>query len=214
MKNILIVGAGPGVSFGVAKRFAGEGFRVLLVARNEEKLNASVQVLKGLGFEAQAQPADVSDFNALTNAIDRLQADCGFIDVLLYNAAALRKTPPSGLDPETMVEDFRVNVAGALVAVQKVLPSMQEQKKGTILLTGGGLSLNPYYEYASLSVGKAGIRNLTFSLAQELQPHGIKVGTVTIAGFVKKDTHFDPDKIAEAFWKIHASKQGVEIVYQ
>ena len=134
--------------------------------------------------------------------------------MLLYNAAALRKTPPSGLDPETMVEDFRVNVAGALVAVQKVLPSMQEQKKGTILLTGGGLSLNPYYEYASLSVGKAGIRNLTFSLAQELQPHGIKVGTVTIAGFVKKDTHFDPDKIAEEFWKIHASKQGVEIVYQ
>ena len=214
MKNILIIGAGPGVSFGVAKRFAGEGFRVLLIARNLEKLNASVQVLQGLGFEAHAQSADVSDFDALTHAMDQLQNDYGFIDVLLYNAAALRKTPPSDLDPETMVQDFRVNVAGALVAVQKVLPSMQQQKRGTILLTGGGLSLNPYFEYTSLSVGKAGIRNLAFSLAQELQPQGIKVGTVTIAGYVKKDTHFDPDKIAEEFWKIHASKQGVEVVYQ
>lgn len=214
MQNILIIGAGPGVSFGVARRFAKEGFRILLVARNQEKLDASVQVLKGLGFEAHAQSADVSDFNALAGVIGQFQTQYGFIDVLLYNAAALRKTPPSSTDPEIMVQDFRVNVAAALAAVQKVLPAMQQQKKGTILLTGGGLSLNPYYEYASLSVGKAGIRSLAFSLAQELQPQGIKVGTVTIAGFVKKDTHFDPDKIAEEFWKMHTSKQSVEMVYQ
>lgn len=53
---------------------------------------------------------------------------------------------------------------------------------------------------ATLGVGKGGIRNLTVSLAKELESNRINVATVTIAGLVKPGTDFDPAKIAETFW--------------
>jgi short-subunit dehydrogenase len=85
---------------------------------------------------------------------------------------------------------------------------MREQKKGTILFTGGGLALNPYPAYASLAIGKAAIRSLAFSLGGELEADNIQVATVTIFGMVKPDTHFDPDLIAEAYWTLHTQPAG------
>jgi short-subunit dehydrogenase len=85
---------------------------------------------------------------------------------------------------------------------------MKKKKKGTILFTGGGLSIEPYVDFASLAIGKAGIRNLTYSLAQECEPLGIHVATVTICGMVEKGTKFDPDKISEKFLELHLQKSG------
>jgi hypothetical protein len=61
---------------------------------------------------------------------------------------------------------------------------------------------------ASLGVGKAGIRNLAFSLFAELKDSGIHAATVTICGLVKPGTAFDPDKIAESYWALHAQPPG------
>jgi len=94
---------------------------------------------------------------------------------------------------------------------------MRASGKGTILFTGGGLALHPNPQVASLSVGKAAIRNLAYSLGAELELEGIQVATVTIAGYVKPGTHFDPDLIAETYWQLHTQKTGErqrEIVYK
>lgn len=61
---------------------------------------------------------------------------------------------------------------------------------------------------ASLGVGKAGIRNLAFSLFAELKDAGIHAATVTIGGLVKPGTAFDPDQIAEAYWTLHVQPKG------
>jgi short-subunit dehydrogenase len=112
------------------------------------------------------------------------------------------------LDAEKLMQDFRVNVAGALVAAQQVIPHMKAQRQGTILFTGGGLALQPHPKYASIAVGKAGIRNLSFSLAAELESAGIHVATVTIAGIVRPGTALDPDRIAEEYWRLHVQSPG------
>ena len=65
-------------------------------------------------------------------------------------------------------------------------------------------------------IGKAGIRSLAFTLAQELKPEGIRVGTVTVCGFVSaEDPKYNPPAIAEEFWKLYSrpKQQEVEIVY-
>jgi NAD(P)-dependent dehydrogenase (short-subunit alcohol dehydrogenase family) len=85
---------------------------------------------------------------------------------------------------------------------------MRAKQSGTVLFTGGGLALEPFVEFASLSIGKAGLRSLALSFAKELAPDGIHVGTVTIAGMIKAGTHFDPDAIAEHFWELHAQPRG------
>ncbi|MEL7237210.1 MAG: SDR family NAD(P)-dependent oxidoreductase, partial [Chloroflexota bacterium] len=140
----------------------------------------------------------------------------GTADVLVYNAAVITQGTPSHLDPEELVAHFRVNVAGALAAAQACLPHKQETGSGTILLTGGGLALYPAAQFSSLSIGKAGIRSLAKSLHDELKPSNIHVATVTVGGFVKAGTYFDPDKIAEAYIALHQQPAGAwdwETVY-
>ncbi|NJL35119.1 MAG: short-chain dehydrogenase, partial [Chloroflexaceae bacterium] len=91
------------------------------------------------------------------------------------------------------------------------------QQRGTILFTGGGLALDPYAQYASLAIGKAGLRSLTYTLGAELEPQGIHVATVTIAGTVQPGTFFAPDLIAEQYWNLHTQAPGTwqrEIVYR
>lgn len=216
-KLCVIVGAGPGVSGAVAARFAQEGFQLVLVARRAEALASYVAELRQAGATATGFTADASDPAALTQAFDQIKAQVGEPEVLVYNAAAVVQGPPSTLSAESLRHDFKVNVVGAVIAAQQVIPGMRIRRRGTILFTGGGLALNPYPAYASLAIGKAGLRNLTYSLAAELEPDGIHVATVTIAGFVQSGTPFAPELIAEAYWTLYTQTPGAwerEIIYQ
>ncbi|MBT31260.1 MAG: short-chain dehydrogenase [Thalassobius sp.] len=212
---IIVVGAGPGISLNVAKKFASENYRVVLISRNADKLQKLSDTLTSENVENTYYSCDVSNNEELESTFQKIKTEVGIADTLLYNAAVIRKEVPTKQDYDSLVTDFKVNIAGAVLSSQLIIPDMKKKKKGTILLTGGGLALKPYFEYTSLAIGKAGIRSLAFCLAQELKGSGIKVGTVTIAGHVKEGTHFSPDKIAEEFWKIHTGKnKGVEYIYQ
>ena len=212
-----IVGVGPGIGMAVARRFAKEGFQLALLARNPESLATYAAELQTQGATVHTYPADAADFASLTAAFTALHQQQGNTQVLVSNAAVWRQVVPSKLEADTLVQDFRTNVAGALQATQQVLPNMLAQSKGTVLFTGGGSALDPLPNIASLSVGKAGIRNLAFSLAAELSPAGIHVATVTVRGMVKPGTRFDPDVIAETYWRLHQQAPGAfdrEIIYQ
>ena len=159
--------------------------------------------------------ADAGDESSLIHVFAQIRAELGNPEVLIYNAAAFTPGKPSTIASEQLLHDFQVNVTGALVAVQQVLPAMQANRRGTILLTGGGLALYPSAAAASLAIGKAGIRSLAFTLAQELKDSGIRVGTVTICGSVKPGTHFDPDAIAQSYLALHTSETPeTEVIYK
>ncbi|MCC6552137.1 MAG: SDR family NAD(P)-dependent oxidoreductase [Polyangiaceae bacterium] len=212
-----VVGAGPGLGLAIARRFGREGFRVALLARSEEKLAGQRDELAAAGIEARAFAADAGSAASLARAFERVRGELGDPSVLAYNAAAVHPAPPSALDPELLIQDLRINVAGALVSAQAVLPAMRARRSGTILFTGGGLALEPFPPVSSLSVGKAGIRSLALSLSKELEPEGIHAATVTVCGFIKPGTRFDPDLIAEEFWNLHAQPAGSwvrEITYR
>jgi short-subunit dehydrogenase len=211
---IIIVGAGPGVSAGVAKKFGANGFRVVLVARTKAKLEQYTSELDKLVVEAYGVTADASDTAALKAAFKQIKAEYGEAEVLVYNAFSAAHANPTVLSEQQLVDDFKVNVVGALTSVQQVVPDMIERKQGTILLTGGALALYPAAIMTSLSIGKAGMRNLAFTLSDELAPHGIYVGTVTIAGLVKPGTFFDPDSIAESYWELYIQRDKKEILFK
>jgi len=207
-KVIAIVGMGPGIGMAVGKRFAREGFKVAQVARRAEALAGYEAELRKAGADVRSYAADAGNVDSLKSAFSRIQSELGAPEVLVYNAAVLGQSKPSTLDPAKALQDFQVNVLGALVSAQQVIPAMRAQKRGTLLFTGGGLALNPYPDYASLGIGKAGVRNLAHSLAGELEADGVHAATVTVCGFVKPGTHFDPDKIAEEYWKLHLQAPG------
>ncbi len=212
-----VVGAGPGVSLAVARRFAREGYTPTLVARTPAKLAGYVADLQAAGFAAHGFAADASDSASLVTAFEQIKTTLDVPTVLIYNAALMRDQLPSMLPLATLLADFALNVGGALVAAQQVLPTMRARQQGTILFTGGGLALSPVPQYASLAMGKAALRNLTYTLGAEVASDNVQVATVTIAGMVQAGTYFDPDRIAEAFWTLHtqpATQREHEIIYR
>jgi len=147
--------------------------------------------------------------------LESIKSNVGNTDVLAYNVSTARQQYILEDTFNNLVEDYKSNVASALSSIQAVLPAMRKKGKGTILLTGGGFAVNPSPEFGSLAIGKAGLLNLTKSLALALQNSGIKVGTVTVCGIVNIDDHkYNPDAIAEKFWELHINRDGeTEIVY-
>ena len=216
MKTILIVGSGPGISLSVAYRFAREGFRIIFCARNEKSLQMLTKKINDIGFKASYYVADVSGFEHMQSLVSEIYEKYS-IEVMVYNAAAAIYQKIEELSPDQMIDDFKINVAGALNVAKACLKVNEKKRPMALLFTGGGLALKPFHEYASLSVGKAGLRSLVYSLAQECKSNNIKIGTVTVAGLVKKGTRFDPDRIANEFWQLYADpakKYDVEVMYK
>jgi short-subunit dehydrogenase len=210
----VVIGAGPGLGVAVARRFGREGFQIALVARRQETLSKFVEDFSAAGISARAFAADAGNAESLRQVLSEIKVTMGAPEVLVYNAAVVGTSTPSTVPVDKVMDELRVNVGGALVSAQQVIPDMKAAGRGTILFTGGGLALYPSAAYASLAIGKAAIRSLAYSLGQELQDSGIYVGTVTVAGSVQPGTYFDPDTIAEVYWRLHQERNEREVVYR
>ena len=212
-----IVGMGPGLSEALARRFAAGGYAIGMVARTPATLTRVAAALAAEGRRAHGEAADAGDAQALTAALARIHAVLGDPDVLIYNVSTLRMATPSRLAPAELAADLAVNVTGALVAAQAVLPAMRARGRGRLLFTGGGTALAPWVDAAALGVGKAAIRNLALAFAGELAPEGIHAATVTICGAITPGTYFDPARIAETYWELAQDPPGAlraEVVYR
>lgn len=210
MSAIVIVGAGPGISAAVARRFGREGFDVGLIARSPAHLDAVLTGLRDSGVEAVAQAGDAGDEVALRAAITRLSARLSTPSVLLFNAAAVRHENVLDLSIEHLITDFRIGVAGALAAVQALLAPLRAAR-GTVLLTGGGYAFGPDPQLMSLGIQKAAIRNLAFGLHDALKPDGVHVATATVKGGVGTTPSLAADSIAEACWEAHTMRDNREV---
>ncbi len=214
----LVVGAGPGIGSAVAMAFAREGYGVALASRHPAKLQPHCdEIRRATGRAARAYAVDAGDEASLKLLFDTVTAELGAPEVVIYNAASAHKGRPTTVTPQQWIEDYRANVLGALVCAQLAAGPMREAGHGTILFTGGGFAHEPSAPYASLSADKAALRNLTYTLAQELGAYGIHVATVTVYGFLQVGTHFDPSRIAALYVKLHHQPRGkfeIEVVYK
>ncbi|MET0241866.1 MAG: SDR family NAD(P)-dependent oxidoreductase [Flavitalea sp.] len=209
-KSILIVGAGPGLSYSVAEKFAGEGFGINLISRNKSNLEVLKRQLSEKGISSSGYNADAASKDELKKAIDFLSASSAF-DVVLYNVAVIKERDIMKEEPDDLTREFHINVAGALSTIQLTYQGLKH-KHGAYLLSGGGLAVNPMAAYGSLSIGKAGIRSLAYQLHDRLKDDGIYVGLLTIAGLIDPEskTH-SPLVLANLFWKMYNERTAVEL---
>jgi len=202
MPGVVIIGAGPGIGLSVARRFAREGLSIALVARSENRLKTVVDALAHNGVPVVSFAADTTDETALRSALDAASEKVGVPEVLVYNAAIIQPDLPGELSVRAHQDAWAVNVVGAITAAAHVLPAMAQRGSGSFLITGGMPEPKP--EYVSLSLGKAGVRALATLLDKQYGPAGVHVATVTVDGPVAPGTAFDPDDIAEHYWRLHA----------
>lgn len=201
MSSAVVIGAGPGIGQAVARRFAREGLDVALVARTKETVATVAELVVPLGVRVLPLTADSTDEAALRGALDTAAAELGAPDVVVYNAAVIRPDTVGELPLRAHLDTYAVNVLGALTAAAHTAPGMAERGRGTFVVTGGMPEPKP--EYVSLSLGKAGVRSLVALLDRRYGASGVHVATVTVSGPVAPGTAWDPDDIAEHYWRLH-----------
>ncbi|WCB95388.1 Glucose 1-dehydrogenase 2 [Baekduia alba] len=215
MAGAIVIGAGPGIGASVARRFAREGLPVALLARSAATLEASARTVVDAGGTALSLVADSTDDEGLRAALAQAVERHGVPEVLVYNAAQIRSDQPGDLTVDEHRDAWAVNVAGAVTAVAAVAPAMADAGAGTVLLTGG--MPEPLFDLVSLSLGKAGIRALAQLLDAHYGERGLHVATVTVCGPVEPGGPFDPDEIADAYWRLHRQPREAwerELVYR
>jgi short-subunit dehydrogenase len=213
-KTIIIVGAGKGLGNAIARKFGKNDFRVILIARSEAALKEYEEEFTKEGIEVFTHAADAAKPETLTTAFNNVKAKFGIPDVLVYNVGITGLDVPGTVNSEKLMHHYQIDVASAYHSVQQVVSEEFGKKNGVIILTGGGLALNPYAGYTPLSLDKAALRAMAILLNAELKDKGIFVGTVTIAGAIEPNTHFAPELIAEKYWDLYIQRQELEVVYQ
>jgi NAD(P)-dependent dehydrogenase (short-subunit alcohol dehydrogenase family) len=179
-KVAVVVGTGPNIGGEVTRRFAEQGASLVCVdARIEQAERAAAEVV-AMGGRAIGVKADITSQDEVAAAFDRAVAEFGQIDILVCNAAITH--PGTILD--TSLEDWQrvmdVSLTGAFLCGQQAARRMVEQGTGGAIVNvsstsghRGGVKAVAY------STAKAGILNLTRSMAIQLAPHGIRVNSVT-----------------------------------
>lgn len=194
-----MVGAGPGVSGSVARRFADEGYDVGLLGQDQQVLDELAADLQGRGATVGHAVVDVTDESAARDAVRRMGEHTGRIDVLHFNPSAFREKDPLTLTVAELLEDVALGVGALLTVVQAARPFMSAG--GRISVTGSMAADQPWEGAASLGVQKAGVRNLVHSIDQTLAGDGIRAVSVTVRGTLAREGPFTPDRVADALWQ-------------
>ena len=197
---ILVVGAGPGVSGSVARRFASDGHDVGLLGVDEVVIRDLTGELEALGASGAWRVADLTDHDAATQAVTGLADELGRVDVLHFNPSAFREQDPLELSVADLLADVTLGVGALLTVLQAARSHMSSG--GRVTATGSMAADEPWHRAASLGVQKAGLRNLVRSIDATLEPDGIRAVSVTVRGTLGKEGPFTPDRVAEA---IHAA---------
>lgn len=212
-KTIVVVGAGQGLGNHVAERFATEDFRVVLVARRSEALAEYKQSFEAKGYETSTVACDVTDAESVKAAFEKIHAEVGTPDVLVYNVG-ITSPDEQPLTEQDIIRHFTADVVGAYSCIKAVVTDEFAAKKGAILLTGGVACLSPFPGYLCLSMDKGALRGLALAMHNELAPRGIFVGTVMVCGIIGGNEHFAPANIAESYWQMYQERKDWEVRYE
>ena len=217
MEMIVIIGARPGISHGVAKKFGKEGYKIALIARNEKKLKQQVTELQEDGIFAFYAAGDVSDENSLKSALAKVRDAEGHASMILYNAAGFSVKDILEQDWETIRQTMDTSVGGYFNLMKTVLPYCIGHNKGKLFVTGGGFALQGDPQWTALSVGKAALRNLVQAFQKKVEGTNVHIAQLTVCGYVNpQDEKYSPKAIADQYWKLYNQKPGEfegEVIY-
>ncbi|HXP29824.1 MAG TPA: SDR family NAD(P)-dependent oxidoreductase [Stellaceae bacterium] len=208
-ENVLIVGAGAGLSAALARRFATEGMRVALAARRPERLEGLLAETGARAFRCDASRRD--EVEALFAAF---AAQLGPPDVVVYNPSYRARGAIGELDCDEVLKGLLVTCYGGFLVAQQAARAMLARGHGSMLFTGASASIKGYARSSSFAMGKFGLRGLAQSLARELAPQNIHVAHFVIDGGIRQpndprasargeDGLLEPDAIADTYLRIH-----------
>lgn len=203
-----ITGVGDGTGAAIARRFTRGGYRVAMLARNEDRLAAFEAELSG----SRAFAFDLADLGQLGDVCRCVEDEMGAPDVVVHNAVRATFQSFQEADPEDLERNFRVNTTSLLHMARAFAPAMIDRGSGAIVVTGNTAALRGIPNTAVFAPTKAAQRILAQSLARELGPKGIHVAYLTIDAAIDTPwtrVPFHPDKPDDFFSKPEAIAEEI-----
>ena len=200
----LIVGAGDGLSASIARKLAARGGRVVLAARNADKLASLAESISALALRC-----DASRHEDVTRMFTEVSDALGPPGIVVYNASGRTRGPVADLDPAEVERTLAATAFGGFLVGQQAARVMLARGSGVIVFTGASASVKGFAQSAPFAMGKFALRGLAQSMARELGPRGIHVAHVIVDGAIRSarnhepadapDSRLDPDAIADMY---------------
>jgi 3-oxoacyl-[acyl-carrier protein] reductase len=180
-----ITGASRGIGRACAIALASAGQRVIIAARNLEKLEETAAAIRAAGGEADPVEIDMTSPDSIKAAFAKAK-EIGRVDILVNNAAITR----DGLALRMKADDWnavlQTNLTGAFLAIQQVLPGMMKERWGRIVNIASVVGECGNAGQANYVASKSGLIGLTKAIAQEMASRGVTVNAVA-PGFIETD---------------------------
>ena len=178
-----ITGASQGIGRACARALAEAGARLVLAARNQEKLAEAVKEAESLETEALAVPMDVADPAQIEAAFHQARERFGKIEILVNNAGIARDRLVLRMKREDWDAVLATNLTGSYLCIQQVLPSMVRQRYGRIVNITSVVAQMGNAGQANYIASKAGLIGLTKAVAQEVASRTVTANAVA-PGFI------------------------------
>jgi 3-oxoacyl-[acyl-carrier protein] reductase len=186
----VVTGAGRGIGAAIAGILAAMGAKVVLCGRTRQGLEATAAAISGAGGESEIAECDVSDLGSVEALAERVELTLGRIDILVNNAGIGGFGGPLHLlEPESWEKILNTNLRGVYYMIRSLAPLMIRAKGGHIINISSLAGKNALPNGAAYAASKWGLNGLSYSVAEELRAHNIRV-SVICPGSV--NTEFSP----------------------
>ncbi len=204
----VVTGGGRGIGAAIATGLARLGMRVVVCGRTLEPLQQTARQITTAGGQCLALPCDVGDPASVAEFAADVKKRFGRVDVLINNAGVgAFSTELHQLEPGEWQRVMDINLRGPYLMIRAFAPLMIAQKGGHIVNISSLAGKNALPKGAVYAASKWGLNGLTYSVAEELRPHGIRV-SVVCPGSVDTDlsphTGKDPAKMLQPTDVAHA----------
>lgn len=218
-----VIGAGDYIGAAIAKRFAAEGYTVVVGRRSDEKLAPLKAEIEAAGGVCVARALDARKEEDITAFLAAAEAVAP-LEVVIFNVGANVRFPLLETTERVFRKVWEMACYGGFLTGREAARIMLPRGRGSIFFTGATASVRGGAGYAAFAAAKAGLRAMTQSMARELGPRGIHVAHLVIdagvdTAFVRDrikeargadalenlapDVLMNPDSIAEAYWRLH-----------
>ncbi|MDR6287956.1 NAD(P)-dependent dehydrogenase (short-subunit alcohol dehydrogenase family) [Inquilinus ginsengisoli] len=216
------VGAELGLGAALCRRFAAEGYHVLVAGRSPERIERVAEAIRLTGGSAEVALVELTREDLVVRLFDRAMAPGEGrdpADLVVFNAGNNQRIDFREISADQFEQFWRVACFAGFLVGREAARRMVPLGRGTVLFTGGSASLRGKPGYAHFSAAKAGLRMLGQSMAREYGSLGLHVAHVVIDGGIDgdrlrrarpgvveergEDGLLGLDAIAETYWQIH-----------
>jgi NAD(P)-dependent dehydrogenase (short-subunit alcohol dehydrogenase family) len=221
--SVLVTGGGRGIGRAIALRFAREGCKVIVAARNSVELDAVVVEIAKAGGKGLAAQMNVRDHGSVEAATWRaIEFAGGSLDLLVNNAGVFDVVPFAKLDLATWDKNLEVNLDGVFYTTQECLDALLGSGRGHVVNIASVASKQGFAGNVAYCTSKYGLRGFGDALRAEYAGKGLRVTTVYpgatdtkifdgVPGTWDRSKMNKPEDVAEVVWRAWTAPAGTNV---